>query len=126
VLADVLSGLVSRERARDAYGVVIDGDRVDDAATASLRAVSRAETRTATSGDTQFDFGAARREHERRWPPELQDAFIAMLMTLPAPYRAYVRRTLHARVDALAAERPVTPDDLHAMLQALRGTISLK
>jgi N-methylhydantoinase B len=126
VLADVQSGLVSRERARDAYGVVIDQDRIDEAATAELRAASRPETRTATGGEPQFDFGAARREHERRWPPALQDAFIAMLMALPAPYRAYVRRTLHAKVDALAAERPVTPDDLQQMLKTLRGAISLK
>jgi hypothetical protein len=73
-----------------------------------------------------FDFGAARREHERRWPPELQDAFIALLMSLPAPYRAYVRRTLYGRVEALAAERPVTADDLDRLLQSLRASIALK
>jgi N-methylhydantoinase B len=126
VLGDVLSGLVSRERARDAYGVVLDGDRVDESATAALRAARRGESDTPTGPDAQFDFGVARREHERRWPPALQDAFIAMLMTLPAPYRAYVRRTLYAKVDALAAERPVTHDDLQKLLQTLRGAISLK
>jgi len=126
VLADVLSGLVSRERARDAYGVVLDGDRVDEPATAALRQAQSGESDAAEGTDTRFDFGAARREHERRWPPALQDAFIAMLMALPAPYRAYVRRTLYARVDALAAERPVTHDDLQKLLQTLRGAISLK
>lgn len=38
VLADVLDGFVSVEAARDAYGVVITGDRVDTAPTAALRA----------------------------------------------------------------------------------------
>jgi N-methylhydantoinase B len=126
VLTDVLSGLVSRERARDAYGVVIDGDRVDEAATASLRAEHTDRVTTGAGTGAVFDFGAARREHEQRWPSELQDAFIAMLMSLPAPYRAYVRRTLYGRVEALAAERPVTADDLHRLLNELRASIALK
>jgi N-methylhydantoinase B len=121
VAADVASGLVSREHAREAYGVVFTGERVDEAATAALRASRRDEATYA-----EFDFGPARREHERRWPPALQDAFIAMLMTLPAPYRAYVRRTLYGRVTALAAERPVTADDLQRLLHELRGVIGLR
>jgi len=126
VLTDVLSGLVSRERARDAYGVVIDGDRVDEAATASLRGAHADRVTTGAGTGAVFDFGPARREHEQRWPSELQDAFIAMLMSLPAPYRAYVRRTLYGRVEALAAERPVTTDDLHRLLNELRASITLK
>jgi len=126
VLADVLSGLVSRDRAREGYGVVIDSDRVDEAATASLRGAHRADGTARGSRDAVFDFGDARREHERRWPSELQDAFIAMLMRLPAPYRAYVRRTLYPRVEAIAAERPVTRDDLDQLLQTLRASITLK
>jgi N-methylhydantoinase B len=126
VLADVLSGLVSRDRAREGYGVVIDSDRVDEAATASLRGARRPDGTARGSRDAVFDFGDARREHERRWPSELQDAFIAMLMRLPAPYRAYVRRTLYPRVEAIAAERPVTRDDLDQLLQTLRASITLK
>jgi hypothetical protein len=47
-------------------------------------------------------------------------------MSLPAPYRAYVRRTLYPRVDSLAAQRPVTPDDLQRLWQDLRGAIGLR
>ena len=119
-------GLVSREHAREAYGVVLAGDRVDETATAALRAARRARADAGDEhGRATFDFGPARREHERRWPPALQDAFIELLMSLPAPYRAYVRRTLHARVAALADQRPVTPDDLHRLWQELRGAIGL-
>ena len=125
VLADVMSGLVSRECAREAYAVVIDDDRVDEAATAALRA-SRPHDGRIAAKDAVFDFGTARREHERRWPSELQDAFIAMLMSLPPPYRAYVRRTLYPRVEALATERPVTVDDLKQLLNELRASIALK
>ena len=42
-------------------------------------------------------------------------------MSLPAPYRAYVRRTLYVRVDALAAQRPVSPEDLQRLWQELRA-----
>jgi hypothetical protein len=71
----------------------------------------------------RFGFGPARREHERRWPSELQDAFIARLMRLPAPYRAYARRTLHARAAALAPDRALTVDDLDRLWQELSGSI---
>lgn len=37
VLADVLDGLVSRDAARDLYGVVVTGDGIDEAATAARR-----------------------------------------------------------------------------------------
>src|SRR5262245_24490814 len=121
VADDIAAGLVSPEHAREAYGVVFTGERVDESATAALRASRRDEV-----AHPDFDVGPARREHERRWPPALQDAFIEMLMKLPAPYRAYVRRTLYGRVTALAAERPVTTDDLQRLLEELRGSIGLR
>jgi N-methylhydantoinase B len=126
VLADVMAGLVSRDHARDAYGVVLAGDAVDETATAALRAARRGEPPAGEKMDAPFDFGPARREHERRWPPGLQDMFIALLMSLPAPYRAYVRRTLYVRVAALAVQRPVTPEDVHRLWQELRGSIGLR
>ena len=138
VLADVAAGLISPEHARAAYGVALTGHRVDEAATAALRmaarragAPSRPVPRTASPGEvpagetTLFDFGPARREHERRWPPELQDQFVSLLMSLPAPYRAYVRRTLHARAAALAAPGSLTAEDLRRLWQDVRGSIGL-
>jgi N-methylhydantoinase B len=121
VLADGLAGLVSPEHARDAYGVVLANDTVDEAATGALRIARRGEV-----VHRPFDVGAARREYERRWPAKLQDDFIELLMSLPAPYRAYVRRTLHPRVERLAAERPTTAEDLHQLWQELRGAIGLR
>jgi N-methylhydantoinase B len=41
VLNDVALGLVSTEAARDVYGVVIDGDKVDTGATERLRTAMR-------------------------------------------------------------------------------------
>jgi N-methylhydantoinase B len=114
VLADVVADLLTPARARDAYGVVVAAGAVDEAATTALRAARRA---TSTPG--AFDFGAARDAHERRWPFDLQDAFVALLMALPAPYRAYVRRTLYPRVTALAEHGPVTRDDLSRLWEEL-------
>jgi N-methylhydantoinase B len=111
---------VSPAHAREAYAVAVDGDEIDEPTTAELRAVRRDDP-----SPGPFDFGIARREHERRWPPDLQDAFIALLMSLPAPYRAYVRRTLYPRVEVLACQRAVTPADLQQMWQHLRTAIGL-
>jgi len=86
--------------------------------------VLRAASRAAAGPLGAFDFGAAREAHEQRWPPELQDAFVALLMTLPAPYRAYVRRALYTRITARTDQEPVRPDDLArlwAELAALSG-----
>lgn len=62
VLIDYRNGLVSKERARDVYGVVIlDGD-VDRGATAALRE----ELACGEAPATQFDVGRARSEWEER------------------------------------------------------------
>jgi N-methylhydantoinase B len=51
VLADVRDGKVSPEKAREAYGVVVDDDRIDEAATAERRRELR--TDTAADGGTR-------------------------------------------------------------------------
>ena len=48
------------------------------------------------------------------------------LMSLPAPYRAYARRTLYGRVETLAAQRPVTAADLEGLWQDLSDAIGLR
>ena len=121
VLADVEAGLVTAAHARDAYGVVMAEGAIDEGATAALRA----ERRATGPAPAPFHFGPARDAHERRWPPALQDAFIALLMSLPVPYRAYVRRALYARVMALADERPVTVDDLSRLWEELAAASAL-
>jgi N-methylhydantoinase B len=118
VLADIASGLISREHARDGYGVVLAGDRVDESATATLRAARQDERSPAP-----FDFGPARREHERRWPSVVQDRFIELLMGLPAPYRGYARRTLHARAASLGA---ITIPEIERLVQELRDSLKLR
>jgi N-methylhydantoinase B len=120
VLADVAAGLVSVAHARLAYGVVVSSGAVDQAATASLR-----DRRGATAAVDAFDFGPARDAHERRWPPDLQDAFVALLMSLPPPYRAYVRRELYPKVTALSERGPVSASDLTRLWRDLAAASRL-
>jgi N-methylhydantoinase B len=121
VAADVAAGLVTPAHARAAYGVVMTAGAVDLAATRALRAGGRA----ASGPPGAFDFGGARDAHERRWPPALQDALVALLMTLPAPYRAYVRRALYARITARADREPVRPEDLAGLWAELAASVGL-
>ena len=121
VAADVAADLVTPAHARAAYGVVMTAGAVDLAATRALRAGGRA----ASGPPGAFDFGGARDAHERRWPPALQDALVALLMTLPAPYRAYVRRALYARITARADREPVRPEDLAGLWAELAASVGL-
>ena len=103
-------------------GAIVTGAAIDESATAALRTERRA---SATAPPGAFDFGAARDAHERRWPSDLQDSFVALLMALPLPYRAYVRRELYPRVTALAERQPVTSGDLARLWQELAAASSL-
>jgi N-methylhydantoinase B len=122
VRADVLAGLVTEAHAREAYGVVLAAGTVDGPATAALRAERRG---AAGAARPAFDFGAARDAHERHWPSALQDAFVALLMTLPVPYRAYARRALYPRVAALAEHHPVSAGELARLWEELAATSGL-
>jgi hypothetical protein len=100
--------------------VIADGG-VDPVATRALRAAGRAAAGPLGS----FDFGAARDAHERRWPPALQDALVALLMTLPAPYRAYVRRALYTRITERTDQEAVRPEDLARLWAELAASSGL-
>ena len=91
VARDVAAGLVSRERARDAYGVVLNGDTVDPAATQTLRN-RQVDTR-------DFDFGAARSEWERLHGVAAS-RIAAWLPSLPAGVRRYAQAHAYQRLHA--------------------------
>ena len=89
----MLDGLVSVEQARQAYGVVILDEVVDEQATADLRAAPRPTA-------PRFSFGAYREAHEQRWPPALQSALNRVTQGLAAAPRQYVRARLVEAVEA--------------------------
>ena len=96
VLQEVESGLLSRERAQQLYGVVLteDGGRL---------AVDEAATREARRGKSQSprparDFGAARESYEAKWTPAASDILARMLQQLPPAERWQRKQDVHSRL----------------------------
>ena len=115
VVADVADGFVDVETAKDRYGVVFTGGRVDRAGTASLRA--RRRSRQVGRPRPPFDLGPERTRFESCWTPELQDALNAALWRHPAGLRSLLRDLAHRRLDGRVGLG--TPDVGHA---GRRGT----
>ncbi len=121
VLADVSSGLIDEDAARDEYGVVIVGGRLDEAATRRLR-----HSRSAAAGPAHFDLGTSRRRYESVWGAGARAAYDRRLESLPPAARPYVREAVHER---LVAPRlgdgpprpPIGPADLDAVWNDLTG-----
>ncbi len=104
--------LVTAAQALDEYGVVLANGGVDVAATERQRAARRT-TRTAPA----FSFGKEREQYESRFPPALQDAVAAELMTYSASSRHFFKEQVF---DVLAAE-PLLEDDPVALRERVRA-----
>jgi N-methylhydantoinase B len=117
VLEDVRSGFVSAANARSKYGVVVDGDKLDSAATEQARAAMAPST-------DAFDYGERRAELERRWPPAIQDAMVLVLEEVPPSVRDWGKHRIYERIQAIAQERPPVVADVHDAWAALRGHLS--
>jgi N-methylhydantoinase B len=109
VARDVSAGLVSRERAAEVYGVALDGDEVDPAATARLR------NRPCATGD--FDFGEARNEWERVHGLAA-DRIAAWLVSIPVGVRRYAQAHAYQRLHASGCG-PYQADEITTLLNAL-------
>jgi N-methylhydantoinase B len=102
VLEDVRRGFVSPAMAREEYGVVLDGDAIDEAATRALRA-GRAGRRR----NEGFGFNAARVEFEQIWTRASYARLAALLQKLPVEWRFFVKhRVFEAIGDGGAAAEP--------------------
>jgi N-methylhydantoinase B len=109
VAEDVGAGLVSPERAREVYGVVPG----DDAATAALRRRKRA----ARGASEAFDFGAARREWERRHG-RAAERIAAFLPSLPTGLRRWAQAEMYRRLHE-TGPGPYDEDAIAAALSAI-------
>lgn len=99
VLEDVRCGFVSRQRAREAYGVSVRADMsLDQEATAALRAGHRPNTE-------HFDYGPGRSRFERIWTSERYEAMTRILARIPISWRHFVKHQMFA---ALAGTEPPT------------------
>jgi N-methylhydantoinase B len=98
VLRDVRAGRVSTAAARREYGVAIVEGSVDAAQTETLRAGAQPHPALAV--------GEARLRHERVWDQAAYAAMHAAMASLPASWRAPVKKLLFASVRAAAPGRP--------------------
>ena len=95
VAADAADGFADPAAAEACYGVVLDGSRVDRAATAALRE----RLRRGRPSPPLFDFGSERERFERHWTPGLQDALNVALWRYPAGLRSLLRDLAHEELD---------------------------
>ena len=123
VLEDVRKGLVSVASARDAYGVVLDGEgEVDCTATERKR-----RERLAGGPETPlFTFGPARDDYRRRWPIELEDA-VAVAVVGHSPL---LRQFLHQQLKTAISERynagnPVMPEGVGVILAGVESRLNV-
>lgn len=123
VLGDVTDGLLSVQKALADYAVVITDDRLDLAATESLRAARRAQAAAdmgpesgaeqADGGaDSVFNYGERRRAYERIWPRAATLALSRGLLAAPSGLRHDLKHFVRRKLAAGAC-----PDSVHAALQ---------
>lgn len=91
VARDVTRGYVSAEAARRDYGVVVRDGRVDEAATADLRADHAAP-------EGHFHFGPERDGFEAVWTPAAYDRLTEILATLPLHWRFFAKTEIFRRM----------------------------
>lgn len=93
VATDVRRGFVSAESAREAYGVVLAGGGVDEAATAKLRGeLARRRTRD------EFGHGPGRVAFEAVWTRERYAALTRILAELPVSWRYFAKHHVFAAI----------------------------
>ena len=91
VLKDVEDGFVTLSEAKMAYGVIITGKRIDQAATVKLRQERVREPAI------EFQYGDYRRSYEERLPEEFQDLVVSLLAAEPSGSRLYMRDVVYDR-----------------------------
>lgn len=110
VLSDVRDGLLTRDRARNIYGVAIDGAVIDEVQTRTLRGHQ-------LHAHTGFDYGPARTAWEEKYSAAA-DAIAGWLLTFPPQ----VRRTVQVRAyQALAStsDRALTDQTIRTVLDTI-------
>lgn len=96
VLTDVRKGAVSIEGANRGYGVVIEDDKVDEAATRRKRAA------WPKPSDEIMSHGLERLEYEKVWTLERYDLLTSFLAELPVGWRFYLKHHVFDAVERLA------------------------
>ena len=97
VARDVARGFVSEATAQRDYGVVLEQDLVDEAATAALRVGMDARKE-------QFDFGEERMTWEVVWTTDAYARLTEILASLPVHWRFFAKTEILRRMNSAGAE----------------------
>lgn len=120
VLSDVCSDLLTAASAQQQYGVVIDGQKVDEEATALLRA-----QQDVRSGD--FSFGTRREQFETLWSDDMQLAIGRALREYPLALRDYLKRRTMDKAEALSQQGNVVKSgDIAALMQEIQHQTGIR
>ena len=115
VVADVRRGLVSREQAKEGYGVLVDKDYiVDEKATAALRDAMRAKP---VGG--HYAHGPGRTAFEQVWTTARYQALTQILAKAPISWRYFVKHKLFAAIGKQVAGPDGGAGDVNAAYIAL-------
>lgn len=117
VLADVRRGAVSAARAATDYGVAIVDGRLDEAATAALRARPRPPMQ-------HFGFGAERIAYEKVWTAARYDELTDFLAAMPLGWRFFLKHRIFEAVEKEAATG-AEPGSLQPIFAELRQRFAL-
>lgn len=93
VLRDVRRGAVSAENAARHYGVALNGDDIDEEATAALRAAPRRKT------DDIISYGPERLAFEAVWTRERYDLLTQFLQKSPVGWRFFLKHRVFEAVE---------------------------
>jgi len=120
VLRDLEEGLISHTSARDVYGVVTDGERVDASATETLRRELHARGQATRT----FHFGPEREAFDARWDKPLQDAINRLVYGAPPTLRHFVKQQLRARIEEIIeGGGRVRPEEVSGVYEGLRSEL---
>jgi N-methylhydantoinase B len=117
VAADVAAGLVSQQRARAVYGVVIGADGVRTEETRALRADLAAQS----GRRPDFDYGPGRNGWEARYRAAM-DRVSAWLPTLPPGMRRHAQAEVYRQLQRLPAPT-VSAEAAEAAIRAVAATL---
>jgi N-methylhydantoinase B len=106
VAADVEMGYVTAASARETYGVVIEGGRLNEKETARLRERLLRDARPRRDGF--YDYGPEREAFEAVWPPEAYDTLHEILERLPVHWRSFVKAKIFDEIGRQTQDDPVT------------------
>ena len=105
VLKDVEDGFVTPEEARETYGVILNENQMDEAATEARRDQLRKQR-----SEEEFIFGAERAEYEECLPESIQDTVAELLTEYPIASRQFLREGLYRNIETESALRSQPKD----------------